>query len=386
MQENTISPISQDKRLQVIDILRGWAILGVVLMNYANYANFDLPLTRTGNIINQLTEYVFAVKSWSLLSLLFGFGFGALYEKISKSNQHPNRFYVKRMGILFLFSIIDSAFYSGDILHDYALLGCCMLLFINMPAKSLFWAGGILLLITPLIGTLVAKYLMLPEITTVEKLLHDQYTGGHFFITLMRNLTAVYFHEIRNMDYTITVHCQMLGLMFLGLGAFKKRLFENLQALKKQIQYICLNALLVTIVLIEIRSVIIRNHWPVGNYYQMSWLRYDTSVAFIVTGFSLLYLRMQPKLGILGILSNVGKMALTNYLVQNLLIFLLFSGVGLGLAFKHTTSLYYAIAIIVFILQALFSKAWLKAFQFGPAEWCWRSLSYGKWLKNRKTL
>jgi uncharacterized protein len=383
MPVNIFSPVSQNNRLKIIDILRGWALLGVVLMNY-NYADDTIPFSKADTVIDQIAEYIFAVKSWSLLSLLFGFGFGALYEKINNVNSSPKLFFIRRMGILLIFSIVNSAFYSGDILHDYALLGCVMLLFINLSPRVLFILSVIILFTTPFIGSLVVKHLTPPLDEAMEKLLHDQFTGGHFFITLKRNLSAMYLHEIKNMNYTITVHLQMLGMMLLGLTGFKSGFFENLYANKKRTRYICLNAFLFTVVLIEFKFIIEKNKWGVSQYYQLSWLRYDATVIFLVTGICLLYTQFNEKLKIFSAFLYSGTMTLTNYIVQNLLIFFLFSGVGLGLANKPGVKMYYGIALGVFIAQALFSILWLKKYRFGPAEWLWRCLSYGKWFTNKK--
>jgi uncharacterized protein len=382
MQKNPLSPTNQSNRLEIIDVLRGWALLGVVLMNFSNYADYEKPLTGLNNVLDNIGEYIFSVKSWSMLSLLFGFGFAGLYQKLNESCKSPKLFFLKRMGILFLLSVINTAFYSGDILHDYALLGCVLLLFVKLSPKQLFISSIIVLLATPIVAALVINYLTPKPDEQVQKILHEQFIGGDFFITIKRNFISCYLGEIKNMNYTITVHLQMLGMMLLGFAGFKSRFFEKLKENKRLIQYTCLNAFLATLLLILLKFIIEKEGWQISKYYRLGWIRYDFTVIFLVTAISLLYNYISTISKLFYGLSKIGKMTLTNYIIQNILIFFLFSGVGLGLIEKLDVKLYYGIALLVFFVQLFFSILWLKKYQFGPVEWLWRCLSYGKWFKN----
>ncbi len=121
MQSTTFQPIQQSQRTAIIDILRGWALLGVVLMNYADayYLGLDFkvfkPGTATG-IIMGFANIVFAAKSWTMLSFLFGYGFAVLMQNISGKGMNPYKFFTRRMFWLFVLAIINSAFFFGDIL------------------------------------------------------------------------------------------------------------------------------------------------------------------------------------------------------------------------------------------------------------------------------
>jgi len=82
----------------------------------------------------------------------------------------------------------------------------------------------------------------------------------------------------------------------------------------------------------------------------------------------------------------IGKMTLTNYITQNILAVLLFSGFGLGLSFTHRIhfGFYMLFALVIYVAQIYFSKWWLSKYPYGPIEWVWRQLSYGKRLPIRK--
>ena len=383
MQTNDLAPVAQSSRVKIIDILRGWALLGVVLMNYVNYADFATPLNKTDNLISQIGDYMFSVKSWSLLSVLFGFGFGALYEKVRRTTDNPTLFFLRRMAILFLISILNIAFYSGDILHDYALLGCILLLFANLAPKKLFIISICFLLVNPVLTALVSRYIPLHIGEETKKLLHQQFIDGDFMTVMKRNFISCYLHEIKSMNYTISVHLQMFSLMLLGFAGYKAGFFERLAEKKKLITYICIISFIAALILVESNILVVKNNLSLNKYYHLFWIEVECTVVFLATLIALIYIRYPGKGIVHSTFLYSGRMTLTNYMLQSLLIFLIFSGAGLGLAFRPDIKLYYGIALAVFICQAVFSVWWLKKFQYGPVEWFWRCLSYGRWFKNK---
>ena len=80
------------------------------------------------------------------------------------------------------------------------------------------------------------------------------------------------------------------------------------------------------------------------------------------------------------IFAPVGRMALTNYVSQSIICTFIFYGTGLGLGGQIGPAIYFPIGIVVYCTQMVFSRYWLKYFQFGPLEWLWRILTYGQWL------
>ena len=81
----------------------------------------------------------------------------------------------------------------------------------------------------------------------------------------------------------------------------------------------------------------------------------------------------------------VGRMALTNYIAQAVICLSIYYGIGMGLASRVGPSFFVPVAILIFIVQAIYSKIWLSYFNYGPLEWIWRQLTYGKWLPLRKS-
>ena len=100
MNTGTITPIVPEKRLAIIDILRGWALLGVVLMNYTDvYSMLSKPLRpdRFNSVLMGIGSVVFEAKSWTLLSFLFGYGFAVLIDNLTAKGIKPAPFFLRRM-------------------------------------------------------------------------------------------------------------------------------------------------------------------------------------------------------------------------------------------------------------------------------------------------
>src|SRR5207253_425051 len=117
-------PIQQNQRTAIVDMLRGWALLGVVLMNYTDHYflgfDFNTKDDTSTAILMGFGQIVFAAKSWSMLSFLFGYGFAVLMQNVFNKNINGYAFFARRMFWLFVLALINSAFFWGDILKDYA--------------------------------------------------------------------------------------------------------------------------------------------------------------------------------------------------------------------------------------------------------------------------
>ncbi len=146
---NTAQPITQNSRTVIVDIIRGFALFGVLIANLTGFINFALPdeqialLTNTG--ADKITEHFVNLfidgKFIMIFSILFGYGFGVLIERVTKKGMQANLFFARRMFILLLFSLIHIAIWWGEILNVYAMAGLLMLFFKNAETKKLLWWG-----------------------------------------------------------------------------------------------------------------------------------------------------------------------------------------------------------------------------------------------------
>ncbi|PVX45956.1 uncharacterized protein C8C85_1767 [Flavobacterium sp. 103] len=386
---NTYKPIEDNKRTTIVDILRGWALLGVVIGNYVDYKFIGLPSDSNAKnivttILGNIHQYVFAAKSWTLLSVLFGYGFAVLIQNVESKGKNPVGFFAWRMLILFVLAFLNSAIWLGDILKDYAFLGLILLLFYKCSAKTILRVSLFLLLTIPFVsGYVNTLEYSVPDVYSDPKYL-QLYHSANWFDVFEYNLLGTYYGQILNLTYAITVHIMMFACMLLGFYAQKTAFFNRLPEMKKTLKKTFFISLVITLLLISIFEIVFSIDLVFPTYFRPGyWLILSTMIC-IASGICLLYYHNKLQT-VFAYFRFSGKMTLTNYIVQNLLAFLIFSGVGLKLYNTMPFWFYFILAISVFIIQLFVSKWWLSKFNYGPVEWLWRVLSYRKIFTFKKT-
>ncbi|QKJ61909.1 DUF418 domain-containing protein [Flavobacterium sp. M31R6] len=377
---NTYKPIEDNKRTTIVDILRGWALLGVVIGNYVDYKFIGLPSDSNAKnivttILGNIHQYVFAAKSWTLLSVLFGYGFAVLIQNVESKGKNPVGFFAWRMLILFVLAFVNSAIWLGDILKDYAFLGLILLLFYKCSAKTILRVSLFLLLTIPLISGYVntLKYVV-PDVYSDPKHL-QLYHSSNWFDVFEYNLLGTYYGQMLNLTYAITVHIMMFTCMLLGFYAQKTDFFTRLPELKKTLKKTFFISLAIALLLISVFEIVFSKDLVFPTYFRPGYWLVLSTMFSIATGICILY--NHNKLQTLFAYFRLsGKMTLTNYVVQNLLATVIFSGIGLKLYNTMPFWFYYILAVSVFIIQLFVSKWWLSKFNYGPVEWLWRVLSY----------
>ena len=385
---NSYHPIEQSKRTAIVDILRGWAILGVAIGNYSDFLHIGVEHKINNSLLSDIlfyfNRYFFAAKSWTLLTLLFGYGFAILINNVAAKGKNPVTFFAWRMILLFLLAFINSSFWLGDILKDYAFLGLVMLLFYKSSAKTLRIICAILILTIPFVMAYVSGFKVEhPEITTNPEYL-KLYHSGNWLDFFKFNLLASFYEQIIIPGYAITAHIVMFACMLFGFLLQKLDFFNRLNEHKKLLQKTLWISLVTAIVIgVGFNLMISYKLAPLKIFHPLYWLVLSTMI-FIATGICLLYTNGKLKT-IFSYFSAGGKMTLTNYITQNILAAFIFSGIGLGIADKMPYWFYFSLAVFVFILQLFISKWWLSKYNYGPIEWLWRSASYRKLFPFKKT-
>ncbi|MBW4358984.1 DUF418 domain-containing protein [Flavobacterium taihuense] len=379
---NTYKPIEDTKRTTIVDILRGWALLGVVIGNYIDYKYIGSavgPNTKNAfsQVLSDIHEYFLAAKSWTLLSILFGYGFAILIQNVESKGKNPVGFFVWRMLILFVLAFLNSAIWLGDILKDYAFLGLVLLLFYKCSAKTILRISLFLLLIIPFVtGYVNTIEYAVPDVFTDTKYL-QLYHSNNWLDVFKFNLWGTFYGQMVNPGYAITCHVVMFACMLLGFYAQKTNFFNRLPELKKVLKKIFFINLCIALVLITIFKITMSYQLLFPTYFKPGyWLVLSTMLS-IASGICMLYTHNKLQT-VFGYFRLSGKMTLTNYIVQNLLATLIFSGIGLKIYNTLPFWFYFVLAVLVFIIQLFVSKWWLSKFNYGPVEWLWRVLSYRK--------
>jgi uncharacterized protein len=387
---NTYKPIDDNKRTAIVDILRGWALLGVVIGNYVDYKYIGIPIESTtknifSTVLGNIHQYVFAAKSWTLLSILFGYGFAILIQNVANKGKNPVRFFAWRMLILFMLSFINSAIWLGDILKDYAFLGLILLLFYKCSAKTILRVSLFLLLTIPVIsGYVNTLEYVVPDVYSDPKYL-QLYHSSNWLDVFEYNLLGTYYGQMLNLTYAITVHIMMFACMLLGFYAQKTAFFTRLPELKKTLKKTFFSSLVIALLLISVFEIVFSKDLVFPTYFRPGYWLILSTMLCIASGICILYNHNKLQT-IFAYFRLSGKMTLTNYVVQNLLAFLLFSGVGLKLYNTLPYWCYFVLAVSVFIIQLFVSKWWLSKFNYGPIEWLWRILSYRKLFPLKKII
>ncbi len=392
----TAVPVQPQERIDFVDILRGFALLGVFMFNMWGFAgaSFGLMVWPHGwdRALVVARDFLIQAKFYSLFSFLFGWGMSIHMLRAQQRGMKFLPVYLRRLLILLLLGLAHGILiWDGDILTYYALMGFLLVLFRNRSERFL--------LITAVTLLLFSIFMTLPYtgVTAVrnwygELTAFAQQGGGPpvyataTWVEIVRQRAPSFIGG--NVGNFIYVFGNILSMFLLGLYAGKRQIFQNVAQHRPFLRRVMWGGLLIGILLNGL--FVLNIYWRetgLPDWYPANFLRTihtgtrtfgaPALMLFYVSGLTLLTQResWRERLAPLG---PVGRMALTNYLTQSMLGTLIFYGYGLGL-YGRTTPLFGVILVIViFLAQIRFSAWWLARYQFGPMEWLWRSLTYGR--------
>jgi uncharacterized protein len=392
----TILPHTNQERIEVIDVLRGFTLLGIILVHFTEqYYAGQPPKVHENYGAHNLADMIvlgfigifISGKFFMIFSFLFGMSFFIQLDKSDDSPAFLFRF-AWRLIVLFIIGLGHHLHYRGDILTIYAVLGFGLLLCYKLPDKFLLVLALLLVFDTPAILQRTFDILLSNSASPFpirdEKELEIYYSilkSGSYLDMLRAN-----FYEFKSkFDFQILsgrLYITM-GLFLLGLYAGRKKVFENIPFFKKLIRlglwmllgcvvFAGLLALIIFVAKVEMSQAV--QFLLGGTVYDV----FNIALAAIYVGLIVTAFQREKWHRRLMNFYEVGRMGLTSYLMQALIgTWLLFS-YGLALLGNFGASVWVAISLIVFILQIIFSKWWLGRFQYGPVEWLWRSLTYFK--------
>ncbi len=411
----SVAPIGLKDRIVLLDILRGFAIFGILMVNMQIFyqpiilvqLGYAEPITTADHFSNIFIKFFFDGKFFMLFSILFGYGFYIFINKPGKIGQPITRLFSRRLMILFFFGALHVIFFwAGDILLIYALFGLALLLFRNVSDKGLLrWAAGLILTPPILIGLLALfanVALKVPEMAVeIQEGLEESTV---MTMDLIEEASAAYSYgefsemvEVRLKEYQVMLigilsfYPVVLGMFLAGYWAARKQIFKRIGLYKaffrKGLIWGAIIGIPTTIIYIYANSK--APAYIPNGYTFLSLLAHNIGgffmCLFYISALSLLFINGQLKnLGRL--LAPVGRMALTNYLLQTIICTTLFFSYGFGL-FNQINSFHgILIAFAIFAVQIPLSMLWLNYFKSGPMEYVWRGLTYRQWqpiIKNR---
>lgn len=386
-----MSPIQQGERIQILDILRGFAVFGILAVNIVGFATpafwpgYAAPADQLwyNEVAARLVQFFAEAKFYTIFSFLFGLGFSVQLGRAAAKGRDIRSFYPRRLWILFGIGIFHAVlFWTGDILRMYALLGFALLAFRSRSNRALiiwtafFFALSFALLIV-FNGQTGGETSGIPGLD-IPAMARTAYQSSSYLDVVLFQVFAA---AVTFVFMFLTQGPSVMALFLLGLLAGRSRIFEQLPQHRSLARRVLV---LGTLTGLAANSLLV--------FSEVSWqkslgitLGAPALAAVYTAGLSLLSVSGGGA-RILMPLARVGRMALTNYVLQSLVCSFLFYGFGLGLYEQVGAGGQLGLALVIYLLQIPLSSFWLSRYQFGPLEWAWRSLTYGKRQPMQKQL
>lgn len=374
------SPTAPTERIELLDAIRGIAVLGILFANIQIFSGYAFtPFTLLSSFksapLNETLQYLsnafVSGKFYPIFCMLFGYGFYMQVKKYKEDDKSFIRYFSKRLFFLLLIGILHQLIWPGDVVTIYALVG-----FIFLLARKTTYKQDLYLAITFFIIHIIAgfyplfistgeaikpiAYLTLPGIDNLQ-LIETVRNNG---VSGMFSFYILYYKILWSFERLISTIPSVIGLFFMGGYLFKSG-FLNHHALKAR------NVIIFFIV------------GAIGSYlkfYIAYPLRIIESLFLGLFYMSIFAIIFKTNFGkkLLQIFIPIGRMALSCYILQSVFCIFIFYGFGFGLFAQIPLSQILLIAIAIQMVQAILCKLWLKKYRFGPVEWFWRCLSYGK--------
>lgn len=386
-----------------MDVLRGVALFGVFLVNLIQFSSVNVMSTETQLLslpwapidltLYDVLGWLFFDKANTIFAFLFGLGFYLQMQRLEARGVDFDVVYFRRLCVLLAIGVIHVVFiWSWDILHLYALCGFALLALRNVSNRDLFAFG----VISALVGRTMQK--TLTEFTGLGTWTGStgMYEEGAVLVRQQLSESGDYFGIVRNfLDWTVIDYIAnglIVGWFFYALGRFligawvgRHGWIARAREFLPQWRRVARWTLPLGLVL-EAAATILRES-PLlpesAHRHFYGDVTHLFAVPVLATGYvagliTLYHGRLGARL--LAPFAWIGRMALTNYLAQSFVIaFVLFGvGPGLALAGKIGTTALLAIVVVAYTAQLLISRWWLQRFAYGPVEWLWRALTYGK--------
>ncbi|CAN5597250.1 DUF418 domain-containing protein [soil metagenome] len=394
---NTTTHVLTKPRLAVVDSLRGFALLGILIANIPfapdtteiyQARDWSIGSANISLVLDALFHLLIDKKFITIFGILFGFGFYIQMQKGLENGIHFKRYFLIRMVLLFLIGALHAyLLWFGDILRYYAICGMFLLFIYHWPKRKILLAALFFNVLLTASVFVMNGILGLPHYTYDIAIVNEYPVTKSWARFLEINTTLD--PMVNFVDDSILTFVFSFGNILLGFWLGKVQFFEkpdkNWKNLKKPLivafvigmgasylfWLVSKGTLELTPALIWLPLVIVGGLVLLSISYVVAFVK-----LFCHTPFRCFFQSFGP----------VGKMALTNYLLQTVFYLVLFfhfsNGLKLFNRITHTET--YLLAIVLFSFQMLFSWLWLKKFSQGPIEFIWKKLSYRFFISEKR--
>ena len=404
-----LAPVAANERIAAMDVLRGFALLGILLMNIEGMAGplmnsmtgVDPALTGADRGVDTAIYLLVQGKFYPLFSMLFGMGFAVMLQRAAAAERPFFAVYLRRILALGGLGLAHGLLlWSGDILLTYALMGFVLLLFFRDTPQSRLPKWGIALMLLPVVITLLLGLMgsamaglpadarapydeaMAQQAAAIAAQVEDQRraysTGSYAEATAQRAADVGSMLAFVFIYGSFVLGLFLVGAWFVRSGAIARpeehaRLYARLRWLATPLG--------LAMVIVSWRMAPTMDFARLDLHQALAQVLQMAGGAVMALGYlawGVRGLQGGPFAGLLAWLAPAGRMALSNYLAQSLVMTTIFFGYGFGY-FEQLPRAWQPVLVIgFFLLQVLWSHAWLSAFRMGPVEWLWRAATYGR--------
>jgi len=408
-----LSPTRESERIDFLDVLRGFALFGILLVNMIAFGHVMLAAATLPLHYNSTLDRVAAWairwlaegKFYSLFSLLFGLGFMLQMMRAEEKGRRFVPVYLRRSLVLLAIGVAHGTlFWVGDILAIYAALGVLLLFFRHMrPRNLLIWA--VVMLLLPTLFLVGANFLLefarhdpataaqidamfaesyATATVEVERVSTIYATGNFIEITVQRAKELVEMWLT-----TIFILPNIFAMFLVGACIGKCGILADIEGHRALLVRLCIWGLAIGLPLNAVYATMIESlvrtepSWTLVIAVFTQAIGAPLLALGYMSGLALVWQRQKWR-ALLRRLAPLGRMALTNYLLQSLIATLIFYGYGLGLFGQVGIAGGVLITIAIYLVNYAVSHWWLRRYRFGPVEWLWRTLTYGRRQPMRK--
>jgi uncharacterized protein len=394
-----LQPFRPGARIPTLDILRGFAVLGMILAHIHKRMGGGLDMSGVTSRIGWFITMAVAEKDRVVFAFLFGVGFAIMMRQLESRGQPVVLVCVRRLAVLYIIGFALGCFSGFHILRVYAWWGVALLFLRNFPTRTLLMLGVLSLAAVSIQSVVNTSYTVATQGQSVtvaaetRQIEHwqaavraAQELNGR---TNYREVVSVRF---RQLVYTVfSLQSFMpgahLAMFILGLLAVRHGIFETPKRHLRLIMGIMATGGIMWIAgwwLLPLLPDQMGTPRIAQSLHAGLGIIDEQYLAFTFIGCLTLLLCYRPDwTWSLAMLGWVGRLALTNYILQCVLIDFVSAGYGLNL--RVQPRLIPVLGLLLFGSLALFSRLWLSRFRYGPIEWLWRSVTFGAWQPLRNT-
>lgn len=391
------------ERLPVLDILRGFALMGILIMNMPGFStSFFVEADGShlwkqpyDQLAEQVREALFSGKFNSMFSLLFGIGFTIQFTRMQERDpEGATGMYLRRLVALLFFGVVHAfVFWPGDVLHTYALLGIVLVLGLRRASDRVIIGLIGAALLYPAVNGLVRLAVFTKELTAERVRIAQAFEasnnaafGAGGFGDMVRENTRMMVHfytDWINLWGTFGWYVMLGMTMLIGVLAGRRRWVQRIPELMPQIRRLTWWALGIGLACGVAFSVIFElNREPGPSPIKLlGSVCYNLSRVALMIFYVLVIVRLSQSAAGRRWMSPweaAGRLPLTNYLMQTAICLVLFQSWGFGLWLKVGPALGLVLSLAIFFaVQVPWSRWWLQRHERGPMEALWARWTYG---------